>query len=437
MLPTIFLWLMFMTLAILPWYTGVILAMALFFAMHHIVTRVLLDKRNYTDSVTASPYFSGIIFASMVWVCYAWVSRLLHQTQSHAFTHLVFALSFGLCAYNFFRSISLDPGTCPKPASDAELKSIIEDLASEGRLNGQTFCIQCMARKPLRSKHCRICDKCVARHDHHCPWVWNCVGVNNHRQFLLFVITLVIGIILFDYLTYAYFSTIQVRTDPGSISPSCVLTDYLCAATAADTFLVAVACWSTVQLSWTLILLATQLWQVARQMTTLEVSNLGRYGWMGGRGGGSMHAQQGHSHSHAHGQGEDADGNGAHAHGHKHSGICGGGGLIMNLLGFDRFTKGKAADGLARAHKAPNPFHVGIVGNCQDFWTAGRVLGVEYDKLYDVPPEGFVEAKRRRVREEGEEGASGGRGKSLRNTLLMSVGLGRSNRAGYEPLSQV
>jgi hypothetical protein len=29
------------------------------------------------------------------------------------------------------------------------------------------------------------------------------VGVNNHRQFILFVATLVIGIILFDYLTWA------------------------------------------------------------------------------------------------------------------------------------------------------------------------------------------------------------------------------------------
>ncbi|KAI0087499.1 ankyrin [Irpex rosettiformis] len=432
-LPTVFLWLMFMTLAILPWYTGVILAMALFFAMHHIVTRVLLDKSNYTDSVTGSPYFAGIIFASMVWVGYAWITRLLHQTQSHAFTHLTFAISFGLCAYNFFRAISLDAGTCPKPASDAELKSIIEDLASEGRLNGQTFCIQCMARKPLRSKHCRICDKCIARHDHHCPWVWNCVGVNNHRQFLLFVMTLVVGIITFDYLTYAYFSTIEVQVDPSHISPSCVLTDYLCAATAHDTFLVSVAAWSTLQLSWTLVLLTTQLWQVARQMTTLEVSNLGRYGWMGGRGG-SMHAQQGHAHQH--GQGSEGEGD-AHAHRHKHSGICGGGsGFLMNLLGFDRFTKGKAADGLAKAHKAPNPFHVGVIGNCKDFWTAGRELGVEYDKLYDVPPEGFQEAKRRRIREESNPDNSGR--KSLRSSLMMTLGLGgRSSRAGYEPLSQV
>jgi hypothetical protein len=32
------------------------------------------------------------------------------------------------------------------------------------------------------------------------------VGSNNHRQFVLFITTLVIGIVLFDYLTYACMS---------------------------------------------------------------------------------------------------------------------------------------------------------------------------------------------------------------------------------------
>ena len=35
-MPSIFLYLMFATLTILPWYTGVILAMAEFFGMHHV-----------------------------------------------------------------------------------------------------------------------------------------------------------------------------------------------------------------------------------------------------------------------------------------------------------------------------------------------------------------------------------------------------------------
>ncbi|KAF8233999.1 hypothetical protein L208DRAFT_1264147 [Tricholoma matsutake] len=165
LLPTLFFYLMFLTLTILPWYTGLLLALAEFFGMHHIVTRVLLNNNTYTDTVNQTPYFAGIISGSMVWVLFCWFTRLVQQSQSHSFIHLTFALTVGLCAYNFFRSITLDPGTCPRPTSDAELKSIIEDLASEGRLNGQTFCIQCMARKPLRSKHCRLCDKCIARSD--------------------------------------------------------------------------------------------------------------------------------------------------------------------------------------------------------------------------------------------------------------------------------
>ncbi|THV03552.1 palmitoyltransferase AKR1 [Dendrothele bispora CBS 962.96] len=462
LLPTIFFYLIFTTLAILPWYTGVILAMAEFFGMHHIVTRVLLNKTTYTESVNQTPYFAGIIFGSILWVLFSWFTRLVqHDDGTHSLAHLGFAISAGLCMYNFSRAVMLDPGTCPKPSSDGELKTIIEDLASEGRLNGQTFCIQCMARKPLRSKHCRVCDKCIARSDHHCPWVWNCVGSNNHRQFVLFVTMLVSGIMLFDYLTFEYFSSLELPTpDPTQISPSCMLPINLCQITAYDTFLVAVSAWATLQLSWTIVLLISQYWQIARQMTTLEVSNLGRYGFMGGRGGASVQGQMGHRHGRRMGGGDTEDsslmgnvdgdvtpsapGGHGHQHGHSHGccGICGGGGFLMNLLGFDRFTKGKAVDGLARASKASNPFDMGVWGNCKDFWTAGKELGVEYDKLYDVPFEGFVEAKKRREREEEEEGGGAGHGRKgsmARKGLFMGLvsRMGGSSRGQYEPISQV
>jgi len=110
----------------------------------------------------------------------------------------------------------------------------------------------------------------------------------------------------------------------------------------------------------------------------------------------------------------------------------------MNLLGLDRFTKGKATTGLARAGKATNPFDLGIVGNCKDFWTAGKELGVEYDKIYDVPVEGFREAKLRRQREDDDDDRSISSRKGLRKTLFMGFGLGRggSSRAEYEPVSQ-
>lgn len=249
--------------------------------------------------------------------------------------------------------------------------------------------------------------------------------------------------------------------NPSDISPSCPLPSNLCAVTASDPFLVSVAVWATLQLSWTIVLLASQFWQIARQMTSLEVSNLGRYGFMGGRGGASLHGQMGHRHQHRHhaasasadaedtaliGGDADSAGSGAAGRGHQHGGVCAGcgSGFLMNLLGLDRFTKGKAVDGLARAGKATNPFDLGFVGNCKDFWTGGRELGVQYERLYDVPAEGFREAKRRREREdEDDERGAGGSGaggrKGIRKTLFMGLGLGRgaSSRAGYEPVSQV
>lgn len=226
----------------------------------------------------------------------------------------------------------------------------------------------------------------------------------------------------------AVFSAVPVSANPGDISPSCPLPNDICDIMHHDPFLVSVAAWATLQLSWTLVLLVSQFWQIARQMTTFEVSNLGRYGFMGGRGGAgaSLSGQMGHRHQHA----PAAEG----GHAHKHAAGCGGG-FLMNLLGFDRFTKGKAVNGLARAGKAANPFDMGVVGNCKDFWTAGRELGVEYEKLYDVPPEGFREAKRRREREDEDHGGSR---KSIRKSLLMGFGLGQSSsRSGYEPVSQV
>jgi hypothetical protein len=38
------------------------------------------------------------------------------------------------------------------------------------------LCRTCNMMKPDRCHHCSICQKCVLKFDHHCPWINNCVG---------------------------------------------------------------------------------------------------------------------------------------------------------------------------------------------------------------------------------------------------------------------
>ena len=49
------------------------------------------------------------------------------------------------------------------------------------------FCHVCELLQYDRSKHCKLCNRCVCEFDHHCTWLNGCVGNGNHRRFFILI----------------------------------------------------------------------------------------------------------------------------------------------------------------------------------------------------------------------------------------------------------
>jgi len=100
----------------------------------------------------------------------------------------------------FIRAVITDPGAVPDTTDWTSNRSnrstrrlapgqvILAPLCHEVKQNGdRRFCTKCEKYKPDRCHHCRVCNSCVLRMDHHCPWIANCVGFRNHKYFFLLV----------------------------------------------------------------------------------------------------------------------------------------------------------------------------------------------------------------------------------------------------------
>jgi palmitoyltransferase ZDHHC13/17 len=254
----------------------------------------------------------------------------------------------------------------------------------------------------------------------HCPWINNCVGINNHRHFFLYLISLTLGILSFDWLLYYYFGSVTA----GPAKDCVVLSEGLCKIVNTDPYMVLLGIWVSLQLTWVGMLLFVQFVQVARAMTTYE----NMYGIHDGSAANLMsnftstgapldptHPDAARAPPSA---ADDPLGNRSH-HGHKH-----GRGCVQQwsrILGVDTFIETATGRGAAtgkKQRKKKNPYSNGYLQNCRDFWCDPAPIFGRRDN-----GDAVLDGQRVNWTDTYESPAS------------MSLGGGRRGRGGYETVA--
>jgi palmitoyltransferase ZDHHC9/14/18 len=120
----------------------------------------------------------------------------------HVLVPLSMALIHAVAVFALLRTATMDPGVVPRappeeplpvddgsgnppvvrPKPAAWKEEIIDGVKVQLK-----YCTTCRIYRPPRATHCGICDNCVHKFDHHCPWTGTCIGERNYRFFALFV----------------------------------------------------------------------------------------------------------------------------------------------------------------------------------------------------------------------------------------------------------
>ncbi|CAD5177972.1 unnamed protein product [Musa acuminata subsp. malaccensis] len=133
--------------------------------------------------------------------------------EFHHYGTLIIAITLIFAAYDIillFLTSSRDPGIVPRnahppePTDNGNISPSLcadwqgshggssslpptKDVFVNGIIIKVKYCNTCMLYRPPRCSHCSICNNCVERFDHHCPWVGQCIGRRNYHLFFMFV----------------------------------------------------------------------------------------------------------------------------------------------------------------------------------------------------------------------------------------------------------
>ncbi|CAX45583.1 ankyrin-repeat containing palmitoyltransferase, putative [Candida dubliniensis CD36] len=350
----------------------------------YLLNKLVISQYIFDDKKLAkSPILAGVFSATAFWSVLVWLYNILPTTFIHNFfANIIMAALIGVFSWSFFKAMFINPGYVPTPADNNVILSQVAQLIELGQFDTDHFCVNSFVRKPLRSRYSKHNKKLIARFDHSCPWVYNDIGVRNHKIFITFVYSLNMAVFVFLYLSLEYFDKVKDKyeSDDEEDGFACsILGDDMCYGYKNHHFHFNLLIWDLFQCVWISFLCIVQTFQILKGLTTWEFSSLNKQ---------IQTNRFNHStvpRDFEAGEGISLDQNqpsesleGQHRHHHNEFQTC------MNLLGIDQFILTlKMSIGSLFNHHGNNtrydpltslhiPTDHGIKQNWLDFWIIGE-----------------------------------------------------------------
>ena len=145
-----------------------------------------------------SKIFCFFTFWAIIQVVTAYFSILRHTVSAQY--DMVAAVLVATIAFSAWHIHFGDPGRMPELSAPANISK--EGLAMYYIGNGL-----------LRAKWCRITDTAIAEYDHFCIWLGAPIGKRNHAAFLLFLVNLSFGGVLFFWKAHSTVNNTSFSSD--------------------------------------------------------------------------------------------------------------------------------------------------------------------------------------------------------------------------------